>query len=57
MLGSFECASLSALLKRTAAITNAGVGSQALRSGTVAFETFRCVIEVVYLFASVEQLP
>jgi len=34
---SAPCASLSALLKRTATITQAGAGSQALRSGTVAF--------------------
>jgi len=34
---SAPCACLSALLKRTATITQAGVGSQTLRSGTVAF--------------------
>jgi len=39
------------LLKRTAAITQAGLGSQILRFGTVAFETLRCVIEVAYIFA------
>jgi len=37
LLGPFECASLSALLKRTATITQAGAGSPTLRSGTVAF--------------------
>ena len=43
---------LSDLLKRTAAITQAGLGSQAMRSGTVAFKTLRCAIEVAYIFAS-----
>jgi len=38
-----ECASLSALLKRTALITQAGAGSQTLRSGTVAFN--HCVAQ------------
>ena len=57
LLGSFECASLSALLKRTAAITQAGLGSQTVRSETVAFKTLHCVIEVVYLFALIKQLP
>jgi len=33
-----ECAILSALLERTATIAQAGVGSQTLRSGTVAFD-------------------
>ena len=56
MLGSFESASLSALLKRTAAITYAGLGSQTIRSGTVAFKTLRCVIEVVYIYASVKAI-
>ena len=56
MLDSFECASLSALLKRTAAITQAGAGSQIIRSGTVAFKTLRCVIEVAYTFSSVEAI-
>ena len=56
MLGSFECTSFSALLKRTAAITQAGLGSQTLRSGIVAFETLRCVIEVAYIFASVKAI-
>ena len=46
-----------ALLKHTTAITQAGLGSQTIRSGTVAFKTLRCVIEVVYLLASVKQLP
>jgi len=41
VLGSFECASLSALLKRTAAITQAGLGSHTVRSGTAAFKTLR----------------
>jgi len=44
--------SLSALLKRTAAKTQAGLGSQTRRSGTVAFKTLRCVIEVAHIFAS-----
>jgi len=52
LLGSFEWASLSALLKRTAAITQVGYGSQTIRSRTVAFKTLRCVIEVAYIFAS-----
>ena len=56
MLGSFECASLSALLKRTAAITQAGLGSQTMRSGTVAFKTLRCVIEVAYILAPVKAI-
>jgi len=56
LLVSFERASLSALLKRTAAITQAGLGSQTIRSGTVAFETLRCVIEVAYIFASVKAI-
>jgi len=51
LLVSFECASLNALLKRTAAITQAGLRSQTLRSGTVAFKTLRSVIEVEYIFA------
>ena len=34
---SVRCASLSALLKRTATITQAGTGSPTFRSGTVAF--------------------
>ena len=51
-----ECASLSALLKRTAAITQAGLGSQTIRSGTVAFEPLRCVIEVAYIFASLKAI-
>jgi len=56
LLGSFECGSFSALLKRTAAITQAGLGSQTIRSGTVDFETSRCVIEVAYIFASVKAI-
>jgi len=56
LLDSFECASLSALLKRTAAITQAGAGSQTIRSGIVAFETLRCVIEVAYTFSSVKAI-
>jgi len=56
LLVSFECASLSALLKRTAAITQAGLGSQTIRSGTVAFKTLRCVIEVAYILASVKTI-
>ena len=54
--GSFEFASLSALLKRTAAITQAGLGSQTIRSGTAAFKTLRCVIEAAYIFASVKAI-
>jgi len=56
LLGSFECTSLSALLKRTAAITQAGLGSQTIRSGTLAHKTLRCVIEVAYIFASVKAI-
>ena len=56
MLGSFECASLSALLKGTAAITQAGLGRQTLRSGIVAFKTLRSVIEVAYIFASLKAI-
>jgi len=54
LLVSFQCASLSALLKRTAAITQAGLGSQTIRSGTVAFKTLRSVIEIAYIFASLK---
>jgi len=51
--GRADClAPFSALLKRTAAITQAGLGSQTIRSGTVAFKTLRCAIEVAYIFAS-----
>jgi len=51
--GRGDClAPFSALLKRTAAITQAGFGSQTIRSGTVAFKTLRCAIEVAYIFAS-----
>jgi len=56
LLGSFECVSLSDLLKRTAALTQASVGSQTVRSGTVTFKTLRCVIEVAYMFASVKAI-
>ena len=56
MRGSFECASLSALLKCAAAITQTGLGSQTIRSGTVAFKTLRFVIEVAYKFASVKAI-
>jgi len=56
LLVSFECASLIALLKRTAAITQAGAESQTIRSGTVAFKTLRCVIEVAYIFASLKAI-
>jgi len=56
LLVSFEWASLRALLKRTAAITQAGLGSQTIRSGTVAFKTLRCVIEVAYIFASLKAI-
>jgi len=52
LLGSFECGPLSALLKRTAAITQGGLGSQTIRSGTVAFKTLRYVIEVAYIVGS-----
>jgi len=45
-----------ALLKHTTAITQAGFGSQTIRSGTVAFKTLRCVIEVAYIFASVKAI-
>ena len=56
MLVSYECASLSALLKRTAETTQAGLGSQTIRSGTDAFKTLRCVIEVAYIFASLKSI-
>jgi len=45
-----------ALLKRTTAITQAGLGSQTIRSGTAAFKTLHCVIEVAYIFASVKAI-
>jgi len=55
LLDPFECASSSALLKRTATIRQAGVGrSQTPLSGTAIFKTLRCVIEVAYIFASVK---
>jgi len=44
------------LLKRTAAITQAGLGSQTIRSGTVAFNTLRCVMEDAYILASVKAI-
>ena len=49
---------MSALFKRTATIPQAGVGSQTLRSGTVAFEILRWAIEVAkaYIFASVKAI-
>jgi len=50
------CASLSALLKRTAKITQAGAWSQTLRSGNVAFKILRCAIEVAYIFALVKPI-
>ena len=50
LLVSFECASLSALVKRTATITQAGLGSQTKRSETAAFKILLCVIEVAYIF-------
>jgi len=56
LLGSFECGSLSALIKCTAGITQAGLGIQTIRSGTVDFKTLRCVIEVAYIFASVKAI-
>jgi len=34
----------------------AGIGSQTLRSGTVAFKTLSCVIEVAYIFASLKAI-
>jgi len=55
-LSPFECASLSVLLKRIAAIAQAGLGSQTIRSGTVAFKTLRSVIEVAYIFASLKAI-
>jgi len=56
LLVSFECAFLSALLKRTAAITQAGLVSPTIRSGTVAFKTLRSVIEVAYICASLKAI-
>jgi len=47
---------LLSALKRTAAITPAGLWSQTVRSGIVAFKTLRCVIEVAYIFASVKAI-
>ena len=49
---------MSALFKRTATIPQAGVGSQTLRSGTVAFKILRWAIEVAkaYIFASVKAI-
>jgi len=44
------------MLKRTAAITHVGLGYQTIGSGTVAFKTLRCVIEVTYIFASVKAI-
>jgi len=44
------------LLKRRAAITQTGAGSQTIRSRTVAFKTLRCVIGVAYIFASVKAI-
>jgi len=46
----------SAHLWFTATITQAGFGSQTLRSGTVAFKTLCCAIEVAYIFASVKAI-
>ena len=56
MLGSFECAPLTTLLKRTAAITQAGLGSHTIRSGTVAFKTLHCVIEVACIFTTLKAI-
>ena len=56
MLGSFECASLRALLKCTTAIAQAGIGSRTVRSGTLAFKALRYVIEVVDIFASAKAI-
>ena len=47
---------LLSALKHTAPITPASVGSQTVLSGTVAFKTLRCVIEVAYIFASVNSI-
>jgi len=41
---------------RTAAITQAGLGSRTIRSGTVAFKTLRCATDVAYIFASVKAI-
>jgi len=60
----------SALLKRTAAITQASIGSQSVRPGTAAFAVLsllltialifaiqaHCIIEVAYIFASVKAI-
>ena len=55
--GRADClAPFSALLKRTAAITQAGLGSQTIRSGIVAFKTLPCVIEVAYVFAALKAI-
>jgi len=49
-------ARLCALHKRTATTTQAGLGSQTVRSGTDSFKTLRWVIEVVQIFASVNAI-
>jgi len=52
---SAQCTSLSALVKRTATITQAGAGSQTLRSGNVAFNL--CVAPLMSrMFASVKAI-
>jgi len=54
---SAPCASLSALLKHTATITQAGAGSQTLRSGTVAFNLRVAPMKSrTYIFASVKAI-
>ena len=45
-----------ALPKGTTAITQAGFRSQTIRSGTVAFKTLHCIIEVACIFASVKAI-
>ena len=58
--GRADClAPLSARLKCLAQAhskdkTGRCMGSQTFRSGTVAFKTLRCAIEVAYIFASVK---
>jgi len=53
---SAPCASLSASFKCTAMITQAGAGSQTLRSGTVFLNLLRCAINVAYIFASIKAI-
>ena len=57
LLGRFECAFLSALLKRTATIAQASEGSQSLRSGTVAFNHYVTPSKRCTYLHQLRQLP